>query len=92
MLTAAEATQASTVPGEGNAQQALYWQVSDDQGDTWTPPRPALPPYLSPTGQRLPYWSPVLHMQASQAASVPLPSCSLPTVSPPTTPIFVRAL
>ncbi len=52
------------MPGEGNAQQALYWQVSDDWGDTWTTPRLVLPPYVSPNGQQLPFWSPVLHTQA----------------------------
>ncbi len=75
------------MPGEGNAQQALYWQVSDDAGEAWTPPRPVLPPYLSPAGQQLPYWSPVLHMQARRAHNMAWnpgrqSTCSRPYLSP----------
>ena len=57
------ALQASTVPGEGNAGQALYWQVSDDWGESWSPPRTVLPPHRSRRRTQLPYWSPVLHTQ-----------------------------
>jgi hypothetical protein len=53
--------QASPVPGEGNEQQALYWQVSDDFGLTWSAPRAPLQPINSSSGRPLPMWSPVLH-------------------------------
>jgi hypothetical protein len=53
--------QASPVPGEGNEQQALYWQVSDDWGLTWSAPRAPLQPVNSSSGRHLPMWSPVTH-------------------------------
>ena len=49
------------MPGEGNEQQALYWQVSDDYGLTWSAPRAPLQPVNSSSGRRLPMWSPVTH-------------------------------
>ena len=49
------------MPGEGNEQQALYWQVSDDWGLTWSAPRAPLQPVNSSSGRHLPMWSPVTH-------------------------------
>lgn len=54
------------MPGEGNEQQALHWQVSDDRGLTWSAPAAPLPPVEAPDGQRLPMWSPVLHTHVRQ--------------------------
>ena len=51
------------MPGEGNPEQALYWQTSGDGGLTWSPPVTPLPPITGPSGQQLPMWSPVLHTQ-----------------------------
>ena len=49
------------MPGEGNEQQALYWQVSNDWGLTWSAPRAPLQPVNSSSGRHLPMWSPVTH-------------------------------
>ncbi len=62
------------MPGEGNGQQALYWQTSADRGLTWSAPVAPLPPVTGPSGQRLPMWSPVLHTQV-RAAFLPLRDC-----------------
>lgn len=60
------------MPGEGNAKQALYWQVSDDAGLTWTAPRAALDPIYGPSGLQLPMWSPVLHTHVGSPSDSPL--------------------
>ncbi|KAK9862968.1 hypothetical protein WJX84_005204 [Apatococcus fuscideae] len=55
----AAAWQGSTDSWEGSPNQSLYWSVSSDNAQTWSPHQLLVPP--RPPG--LPVWGPVLHNQ-----------------------------